>query len=66
MGSEIAATSLQNTFFIAQGQSSITLCSEVIIIHFSLVSAREPIKYLPLYLVPIVNRLQHLLFLHLA
>lgn len=41
-----AATRLQNTFFIAQGHSSVTLYSEVIIIHFSLTTAGEPIKYL--------------------
>ena len=33
-------------FFIAQGHSSVTLYSEVIIIHFSLTTAGEPIKYL--------------------
>ena len=41
-----AATRLQNTFFIAQGHSSVTLYTEVIIIHFSLTTAGEPIKYL--------------------
>jgi hypothetical protein len=54
---ELGATSLQNTFFSAQGQSSITLYSKVIIIHFSLEGARDSIKYCPLFLVPTVNRL---------
>lgn len=51
-----AAARPPNTLFIAQGQISIILYGEVII-HLSLLTAREPINDLPLYLVPTVNRL---------